>query len=195
MIYNPFQKAAMKPPRKGRMNMNLWFYVVIAAALALIVLIILAVKYTSNGKGFDEMQLMKRADAYRAGFFTLLGCVLMLMILESWSQWTENVTVTFSFISSIMVTLLVFGIHCVVHDAFFRMQENKKFYLGLCFCVVFVNAMQAIGYYRDKKTLLENGKVSLSPCGNILIGATFLILAVAIVIKMLTAKEDRDEES
>lgn len=185
----------MKPPRKGRMNMDLWFYVVIAAALALIVLIILAVKYTSNGKGFDEMQLMKRADAYRAGFFTLLGCVVMLMILESWSPWTRNVTVTFSFVLSIMVTLLVFGIHCVVHDAFFRMQESKKFYLGLCFCVVFVNAMQAISYYRDKKTLLENGKVSLSPCGNILIGATFLILAVAIVIKMLTAKEDRDEES
>ncbi|MBO7631696.1 MAG: hypothetical protein J6S78_05145 [Lachnospiraceae bacterium] len=176
--------------------MDFIFYAVIAAALGLIVLIVLATNYTSEGKGFDEMQLIKRGDAFRAGFFTLLGCVFMLMILENWKTWTENVTLMFSCVAIVMVSLVVFGVYCIAHDAFFRMRESKKFYLGICFCVVFANSMQAVTYFLDKKTLLENGKVSISPCGNLLIAGTFLILAIAIVVKMFAAKkEEKDEES
>ena len=173
--------------------MNVMVYVVIAAALAILVLIILATKYTSKGKGFDEMQLIKRADAFRAGFFTMLGCVIFLMILETWKPWTENVTITFSLLALIMVSLGVFGVYCAVHDAFFRMKESRKFYLCLCFLVIFGNVMQVHSYYRDHGTLLENGKVSLNPCGNIATGCTFLILLLTIIIKMIAEKKEEKE--
>ena len=175
------------------METDIMLYVVIAAALALVVMIVLATKFTSNGKGFDEMQLIKRADAYRAGFFTMLGGVIFLMVLLNWKPWTEHVTVTFSFLALIMVTLGVFAIYCAVHDAFFRMTESRKFYIGICFLVIFGNVMQVIAYYRDHGTLLENGKVSMNPCGNLATGGTFLILLLTIIIKMIAEKKEEKE--
>lgn len=173
--------------------MDIMMYVVIAAALALVVLIILATKYTSKGKGFDEMQLVKRADAFRAGFFTMLGCVVMLLILENWRPWTERVTSSFSLVAIIMITMAVFGIHCVIHDAFFRMQESRKLYLGLCAAAIFANVLQVFSYYRDNGTLLQNGKVTLDPCGNLVTGSVFLILAAVIIIKMIADRKEEKE--
>lgn len=173
--------------------MDLSNVVIAAVILAVFVLVLIATRYTSNQKGFDEMQLKKRGDAFRIGFFTLLGCVLLMLFLNSLDSFAEKVTVDFMLIASIMITACVFGVYSIMKDAFFRMNENPKTYLGICFAVLFPNAVVLIGEWKQNGTLLKDGKVTFTPCGNLLNVVVFLIIAVAIIIKMIANSREEKE--
>ena len=139
------------------------------------------------------MQLKKRGDAFRIGFFTLLGCVLATMFLNSVESFAEKVEIDFMLVTSIMITACVFGVYSVFADAFFRMNENPKTYLGICFAVIFPNAIVVIGELKKNGTLLKEGKVTFTPWGNLVNVVTFLVIAVAIIIKMIANKKEEKE--
>lgn len=177
--------------------MNVTFVVIGVAVVVLALLVLLATRYTAKQKNFDEMQLMKRADAYRAGFFTMLGCMLLMMLLVNWKTWTDNVTMLFTINAAIMITLAVFGVYCVMNNAFFGKSDhpvdNQKVYLVLCIAVVLPNCVTAWRHLHDNGTLLENGMVSMKPCGNLMIAGAFFVIAITIVIRMLLDRREEKE--
>lgn len=194
MIYNLYQKAGKrKPAGRKEYIMDLSNVVIAVVILACIVMVLLATRYTTDQKGFDEMQLKKRGDAFRIGFFTLLACVLLMLFLNSLDSFAEKVTVDFMLIASIMITACVFGVYSIWKDAFFRMNENPKTYLGICFAVVFPNAIVLIGELKQHGTLLKDGKVTFTPCGNLLNVVTFTIIAITIIIKMIVNRREEKE--
>lgn len=167
--------------------------IILAVIFVLALGVWFASRYTSNQKGFDEMQLKKRGDAFRIGFFTLLACVLAMLYLTSVESVSQKVSVEFMLLASIMITACVFGVYSIFAGAFFRMNENPKTYLGICFAVIFPNAVVLIGELKKNGTLLKDGKLTFTPGGNLLNALTFLIISIAIIIKMVAnSREERE---
>ena len=178
--------------KKGRNSMNLTNGITIAALLVLIVAVCLLSRRKEEEQ-FDERQLRVRADAFRIGFFSMLGSVFAMMILFSWKFWVNNVETMFTLIAAVMIAFLIFAVYCITHDAFFRRKENPKSYLGICLAVVFCN-VAAVLRYIGKGSLLVDGKVTLTPCGNILFACTFAIVAVVLLVKILTSRSEEEED-
>lgn len=174
------------------MEMKGVFIVIVVLAVAVFGVIL--GYYTDRKSTFDERQLLARAGAYRVGFGSLIIADLAIMLLQSWSKWTEVVDSTFAMMAALMVSLMVFSIYCVTHDAFFQRKENPEAYLGICIVVLFGNVMAVISHYSDHGTLLVNGKLTLSPGGNLAFGVMFFVLIVTISIKMLVTRPEEDEE-
>ena len=173
--------------------MNTHPFVIIGAVLVLVAFVIWAC-LRKESKQFDERQLLKRANAFRFGFFCMLGGNAVLMILLTWRQWTDRVETLFTLIAVFMTAFLVFAVYCILNDAFFGNKENPKGYIGICFAVIFLQVMTVVSFWGKHKTLLDNGKVTMTPCGNALIGVTFLIIAITIIVKLAINRKERDDE-
>lgn len=170
-------------------------YVVIAAAAVLVVFVVWACIRKEDRK-FDERQLQKRANAFRCGFFSMVGGNLLMMILFSWKTWTDRVDNMFTIIVVFMTAVVVFAVYSILNDAFFGNKENPKGYLGICLAVLFCNSMIVIRHFMQNGTLLQDGKVTMTPCTNLVMVVVFLIIALSIIVKMiLNQREASDEES
>ncbi len=183
----------MKTAGREELVMDFSNVIIAVVVVALFLLVFFATRYTNNQKGFDEMQLKKRGDAFRIGFFTLLGCVIAILFLNSFESVAQKVEINFLLCASIMITVGVFGVYSVFAGAFFRMNENPKTYLGICFAVMFPNAMIVIGELKKSGTLLKEGKATFTPCGNLVNVLTFLAISVAVIIKMIIDKKEEKE--
>ena len=92
-----------------------------------------------------------------------------------------------------MITVCVFGVYSIIAGAFLRMNENPKTYLGICFAVILPNAVVLIGELKKSGTLLKDGKLTFTPGGNLLNVLTFLIIGIAVIIKMIAnSREERE---
>ena len=194
MIYNLFQKAGgLKTAGREEIIMDYSSIIILAVILVLAVLVWFATKYTGDQKGFDEMQLKKRGDAFRIGFFTLLACVFAMLVITSIESVSQKISVDFMLAASIMITVCVFGVYSIFAGAFFRMNENPKTYLAICFAVILPNAVVLIGELKKSGTLLKDGKLTFTPGGNLLNVLTFLIIGIAVIIKMIAnSREERE---
>ena len=170
-------------------------YVIIGVAAVLVVFIVWAC-IRKEDRQFDERQLQKRANAFRCGFFSLVGGNLLMMLLFSWKTWTDHVDSIFTIIVVFMVAVVVFAVYSIFNDAFFGNKENPKGYLGICLAVLFANSMIAVKQWQRQGTFLKDGKVTMTPCGNLVMICVFLIISLSIIIKMiLNRREASDEES
>ena len=167
--------------------------VIIGAVLILVAFVIWAC-LRKESKQFDERQLLKRANAFRFGFFCMLGGNAVLMILLTWRQWTDRVETLFTLIAVFMTAFLVFAVYCILNDAFFGNKENPKNYIVISCVIFFFEALTVFRFWGKHRTLLDNGKVAVTPCSNILIGVTFLIIAITIIVKLAINRKERDDE-
>ena len=173
------------------MDRSLWL--VIAVLLGLVVFGVIMCWYTDRKQTFDERQLMIRAKAYRIGFISLIVAVIAIMFLQTWDRWTNVVDTPVAMMSALMFSLMVFGVYCVTHDAFFHRTDNPKAYLGACVAVLLLNVLAVASHLKDNGTLLVDGKLTLSPGGNVLFAGMFLVLVGAIIGKMIVSKREDEE--
>jgi hypothetical protein len=173
------------------MDKSLWL--VIAVLAGLVVFGIFLSWYTDRKQTFDERQLLIRAKAYRIGYISLIVAVIAITFLQTWEKWTSTVDTPFAMLSALMFSLMVFGVYCVTHDAFFHRTDNPKAYLGICIAVMLLNVLAVIRHVKDNGTLFVGGKLTLSPGGNMLFSGMFLVLVITIVIKMILVKREDEE--
>ena len=173
------------------MELSPWFVAVVL--LGLVVFGIVLCTRMDRKQGYDERQLQIRANAYRIGFVSLMVAVLALMFLQTWSRWTEVVDNSFALLAALMFSLTVFGVYCILHDAFFKRTESPKAYFILCIVVLAGNALPVIGNLTKNKSLLVNGKLTFSSGGNAVCVVTFFAFLIALVIKALKKPEEDDE--
>ena len=167
---------------------------VVIGVLAIVVFGVILGYYSNRRNKFDERQLMARAKAYRVGFGSLIIANLVILLLQSWKGWTDSVDSTFSMMVALMFSLMVFSLYCITHDAFFERKEKPIVYLETCIVVLAANVIAVIRHYSDHRTLLVNGKLTLSPGGNLVFGVMFLVLTITIIVKMLMTKREEEEE-
>ena len=169
--------------------------IIIVCVLVLLVAAVIIASRRQEKDEFDERQLRVRADAFRIGFLSMLGSVIAMMVLFSWKLWMERVDTILTLIGTVTIAFLVFAVYCITHDAFFRRKEKPQSYLILCIIVVLLNLSVVIRYLKNKGTLLIDGKATMTPFGNTIMGGAFIVIAIVLVIKILVnRKEEEDDE-
>ena len=186
------RSGGLRRKRKEGKDMNTPTNFIVIAALLVLIIAVFVLSRRTQEEQFDERQLRVRADAFRIGFFSMLGAVLAMMVLFSWKPWVDMVDPLFTLIAAVMISFLVFAIYCITHDAFFRRKEKPASYLLICIGVMLVNLGAALKNIKNG-TLLVDDKVTLTPCGNIMMGGTFLIVAIVLAVKMLADRREEEE--
>jgi|GEM_PF-462283 hypothetical protein len=167
---------------------------IIVSVVLIVGVLIAAVVYSDKRNKFDERQLMIRAKAYRLGFASLIIADLVIMYLDTLKGWKESVDSSFAIVAALAVSFLVFSLYCILNDAFFQRKDNPKEYLIFCVIVCVCEGYVVISHLIENGSLYEDGKLTMTPGGSLLLGGLFLIDVIAIIIKTLVNKARETEE-
>lgn len=137
---------------------------------------------------FDERQQRARGQAYKAGFFTMLGTSVIYGFSETFvGKWCETVT---GIMVCICVSVVVFAVICVRKEAYLSLKERPKRVMILFAALAVVN-LSFGGIYYAEGELIVDGLLTFRAINPLCGLALVLILIVYIVSYLQTEKEDR----
>ena len=147
------------------------------AGLAAVALVrLLAGKRYKREHTYDERQMAARGVAYRLAYGTLVGYLMLDALAQNlWGPWTETGVDLFL---GIFLSVLVFILACIRHDAYFTLHQKPGTYLTLFAAVILAQIPNTVIHLKDG-TMLMDGRLTwdaLSPACIVL----FLTAAVAI---------------
>ncbi|MBR7020309.1 MAG: hypothetical protein IKI15_04570 [Lachnospiraceae bacterium] len=161
--------------------------------VGLVVLAVFLCLHSDRKQDYDERQLQIRAKAYRLGFFTMIVSMLAVMFLQGWEKWNSVVDNAFGILAALLFSLTVFGVYCVLNDAYFTRRENPKASLLFCFGVLIMNIGAVLTNLSDDRSIFVDGKLTFSPGGNLLCVGMFGVFTLTLLIKMLIKPKEDDE--
>lgn len=143
---------------------------------------------------YDEMQLLIRAIAYRNAFFTVLGVLAVLMVLSSDIFGLEKIVDTATqMCTALMAGITVFAVYCIKKDAFFGIDYDRKGYVYMIFGVGLFNLVMGVLRVVDG-TIRVDGVITFTHgASNLIIGAGFFIVLVALLLKKFDDKSEVGE--
>lgn len=150
------------------------------AFVVLITMIVKKGKICKNGQ-YDERQLLVRSKAYQIAFVVLIAYLVINGIINSVLeiQWCD------SFMGSILgifLSIMVFAIYCIFHDAYVSFKEKPTQYI-LLFAVIAV-ANFGIGFinFDQHHDYIVNGQLSFHAL-NFICGIMLVMIILALLIK------------
>ena len=176
------------------------FYLWGIAVGILIGVIIVALVFAYNkkktgsvvGGDFDERQQLMRGKAFQAGFFTMLIFSFLYWVLVTLVLHRPLMEDGLSALICGLVGVGVFGIDCVIHDAFFTVQNKPKNYIILFTATTICQIPSAINNIREGR-VVEDGVLTFGVIP-IVCAVLFLGILTAIVCKMLAMRKEDAEE-
>ena len=172
------------------MSDNAWM------ALGLLVIVMVAAwaltrKARCNEK-FDEMQLKIRARGFQIGFFTALGLMMVLAFLLEMNIITL-VTPGLLALTALMITVTVFAVYAITHDAFLSIRGDGKNHIALYSVIVIVEIVNVVRH-AVMGTMLENGKLDFGVGAGIVMCVCFLVILVTLIVKKMKNGKEAAEE-
>lgn len=145
-------------------------------------------------KRYDERQLVAQGVAYKWAFWTVAGYEAIYGILNTYMSKVD----AFAFFNQplngllgIFLGVTVYGIVCVVKDAYMSMYENPKTVTVTLGIVALANLLPSISVM--KKGLIVNGVWNLNLI-NLYAAVALLVVLAAFWIKLAMNKIDEEEE-
>ena len=140
-------------------NMTGFLGAAVGVAIAVVIwVVVVSLRKERSGDApqFDERQLAARARAYRSAFFTLLGYLAVVAVLDSVAEvhWCDLYTACFL---GMMLALDVFAVAAIRSDAYFGIHERPVASIVLFAFVAVLNLGVAIARFAAGEPLLENG--------------------------------------
>ena len=162
---------------------------VLAGALVGVGIIALLFKLKVMDLTFDERQERARGQAYKYGFWTLMGCLLLYgfsdMVLGRWCDVITGVMLC------VAVAMVVFASVCIVKDAYLSLKEKPRTVMTLLAVVSVLNL--AIGVMNWKNGRVVKDGVLTSGAVNGICGLVTLVILVVYVVNCLLAKQEARE--
>jgi len=144
---------------------------------------------------YDERQFAARAKGTWVAFVTLVFGNMFLIVMQDLEEWNERVDARFAIFAVVMISMLVFVCYCALKDALFQRDSlSPEGFIVLSVLGAAVNAYLAIRGVMKSGSLLKNGKLTVSPAGNVLIGTCLLIFSVILIGKKIAAGRAREDE-
>ena len=140
---------------------------------------------------YDEMQLKIRAKGYQIGFFTALLLLLALALLSEMKLLTA-VTPGFAAFAVLILSVTVFAIYCILHDAFLSVRGKAGNYIGILSIVILLEGFVAVRY-AVRGSLLEEGKLDLSGGAPALMFFCFLAILITLIVKTIRNRKEAEE--
>ena len=184
------EKTMMKIWRKENMSDNAWL------ALGLLVIVMVAAwaltrKARCNDK-FDEMQLKIRSRGYQIGFFTALGLMMVLAFLLETGCITV-VTPGLLALTALMISVTVFAVYCITHEAFLSIRGDGKNHI-LLYAVIIIVEIVNIVRHAVMGTMLENGKLEFGVGAGIVMCVCFAVILATLIVKKIRVGKEAENE-
>ncbi len=137
------------------------------------------------------MPLTVRAKGYQIGFFTAL-CLLLVFILLAVMNCLTAVTPGFAAYAVLIISVTVFAIYCILHDAFLSIRGNAKSYLGIFSMVILVEGAVAVRYLTNGE-MLEDGKLTFGSGAPAIMFICFLAILIVLIVKTIRNRKEAEE--
>ncbi len=146
-------------------------------------------KRSGDASEFDERQLAARAKAYSSAFFTLLGYLAVVALLDSVAEvrWCDLYTACFL---GMMLALDVFAVTASRMDAYFGIHERPVASIVLFGFVAVLNLGVAVARFAAGEPLLENGLLTRESSMNLIMGVAFVPITVAAIVTAVRARRE-----
>ena len=156
-------------------------------------------RFNTDGKTktqYDERQKVARGVGFMYAFYVLAAWIVVLIAIDM-MEVTLPITDTVLYFTGIVVSGLVLSWYCIMHDAYWGMNSNVKFYTRFLIAIGALNIIAGIGEIVNGN-MFEDGVLS-----NLFINFEAGILIAGIGVFLLIKKrrdgiesaEDVDEES
>ena len=144
---------------------------------------------SATGSDFDERQKLLRGQAFQKAFFAMMGFSVVYWMLAKLILQHPIMEDGLSSMICVLLGVGVFGIDCILHDAYFTVRNKPKTYIIL-FTAVTICQIPAAVINVSQGTVVENGVLTFSVLP-IACAVLFLCILCAILIKQMA---DRKEE-
>lgn len=146
-------------------------------------------KRSGDAPEFDERQLAARAKAYSSAFFTLLGYLAAVALLDSVAEvrWCDLYTACFL---GMMLALDVFAVTASRMDAYFGIHERPVASIVLFGFVAVLNLGVAVARFAAGEPLQENGLLTRASSMNLILGVAFVPITVAAIMTAVRARRE-----
>lgn len=173
-------------------NMTGFFGAAVGVAIAVVIwVVVVSLRKERSGDApqFDERQLATRARAYSSAFFTLLGYLAVVAVLDSVAEvhWCDLYTACFL---GMMLALDVFAVAAIRSDAYFGIHERPVASIVLFAFVAVLNLGVAIARFAAGEPLLENGLLTRTSSMNLILGIAFVPVTAASIVSAVRARRE-----
>ena len=152
---------------------------------------LLSRKAMKRSNEYDEMQLKIRAKGYQIGFYTALILIMLLVLLYEMNLLTV-VTPGFAAYTALIISVTVFAVYCILHDAFLAVRGNPRSYLGIFGMIVILEGFTTIRYLTAGE-LLEDGKLTFSSGAPAVMFVCFLAVLITLIVKTVRNGKEAEE--
>ena len=167
--------------------------VMVAGIMAGIIIaaVILVLRNRNKKCEYDEMQLKIRAKGYQIGFFTAL--ILMLCLILLWETGLLTVvTPGFAIYAALLISVTVFAIYCILHDAFLAVRGKPNSYIGIFSAVVLMEGAATIRFLMEGE-ILEDGKLTFGSGAPAVMFVCFLAILITLIVKTVRNRKEAEE--
>ena len=141
---------------------------------------------TKTGQ-YDERQIAEQGKSYKLAFYTFLACfTVMIVISDVLTKYVEmrlQLFIVFLIVAAVMLT------HSVMHDAYFRMDESRRFYVIFFAFLTLFNIGIGIRHLIAGEAIVD-GVFTFIGFANLLCGVLSGYLLLLIFIKKLRDREE-----
>ncbi len=172
--------------------MNISTLIPLALMVVLMAVVLMMTRQKRQTSGYDEMQLKIRARGYKIGFFTALCLLAVVSLLSETGTLLSAVTPGFAAFAVLIVSVVVFSVYCILHDAFVAIRGNARSFLLIASMVVLVNGFSAVRHLING-TMLEEGRLGFSGGSNLLMFLGFLTILITLILKTIRNRNEAGE--
>lgn len=140
---------------------------------------------------YDEMQLKIRAKGYQIGFYTALFLMMVIILLYE-LNWLNAVTPGFAVFAALIVSVTVFAVYCILHDAFISVRGDGKSQIAVFSLVVLAEGLASVRYI-TKGELLESGSLTFGSGAPVLMFVCFLAILITLIVKTIRNRKEAEE--
>lgn len=152
---------------------------------------ILSRRAMKKNNEYDEMQLKIRAKGYQIGFYTAL-ILMMVVVLLFELNWLTAVTPGFAVYAALILSVTVFAVYCILHDAFISVRGDGRSQIAVFSLVVLAEGLVSIRYITEGE-LLKSGKLTFGSGAPALMFVCFLIILITLIVKIIRNRKEAEE--
>ena len=140
---------------------------------------------------YDEMQLKIRAKGYQIGFYTAL-LLMMVVVLLYELNWLTAVTPGFAVFAALIVSVTVFSVYCVLHDAFISVRGDGRSPIIIFSIVVLAEGLASVRYIMEGE-FLQSGVLTFDSGAPVLMFVCFLAILITLIVKTIRNRKEAEE--
>ena len=157
--------------------------------MLLVALIVVISTYNKKpGPKYDERQIAVQGKAYKYAFFTMLilcGIGLVLDAVDAIPFLSEGV---YTFIC-VMISLCVAATIMILQDAYFQLNENRKFITIMIIILAILNLLMGMGAFASGRAYVD-GVFRFEGATNLIVAAAMFYIIIVLVIKTIRDKKE-----